>query len=889
MEPQEGKIYSMLTQQIRRKFLYYFREHGHTIVPSSSVAAHGDPTLLFTNAGMNQFKDVFLGNSFRHYTKAASSQKCIRVGGKHNDLENVGHTGRHLTFFEMLGNFSFGDYFKKEAIQFAWDVSINVFGFEKDRIWATIYQNDEETFEYWRAHIPQERICRFGVKQNFWAMGDTGPCGPCSELLYDRGPSYGKAASPLEDVDETRYLEFWNLVFMQSNRDEKGILSALPMPSIDTGAGLERIVNLKMGVDSVYDTDILRELITSIEHLSQVSYSCDNEEKAAPFRVIADHLRCLAFAIADGIQPSNVDRGYVLRKVLRRAVRYGRTLGLVNPFLAQLFPTLIALMGEDYPELITSKERIEELLITEEEAYLRTLRRGGNLLSQVIDQAKTEKRKITGDEAFRLKDTYGFPLEEILLLARDAGLAVDTKRYTALEEEARERSRGARQTTTQIAADHFFSNHVREHGSAEFLGYGQLTAEAKVTGIVVNDQFVSTLSPGKEGILLLNRTPFYAESGGQVGDTGTLRAAETIIEVTDCQTPFKGVIAHVCKAIKGGIKVGDYLKAEVDSNRRQKIANNHTATHLLHWALCHVLGDHVKQAGSVVNENRLRFDFNHHKALTQIEIRKIEDLVNQKVRENRQVFAYDVPLEDVQKNNKIKQFFGEKYEQIVRVIDIDDSKELCGGTHTRATGNIGYFRIAKEGSIAAGLRRIEAVTGSEAETLSRQDQNLIEKISEKLKCTPSKAALRLEKLIEENKALIQDLQTVKSMQLKETVKSLLTKVETIEGISLIAQIIPLAPIELKDCAEEAINQLSPCIVILGTISGSKCQVLARVSQTLVDQGMSAKALIATLAPIIGGKGGGKAHFAQAGGALPEKLEEAFSFIREWVKNFQKSN
>ncbi len=461
----------MLTQEIRRKFLNYFREKEHTVVPSSPVVPHDDPTLLFINAGMNQFKDVFLGKSRRDYTKAASSQKCIRVGGKHNDLENVGHTRRHLTFFEMLGNFSFGDYFKEDAIRFAWEVSTQVFGFEPSRIWPTVFKEDDEAFEIWTQYVPANRITKMDAKTNFWAMGDTGPCGPCSELLYDRGPKYGDGATPLEDLEETRFLEFWNLVFMQFNRDENGIMHSLPKPSIDTGSGLERVVNLKMNVDSVYDTDVLYAIISKVEAVSGVPYPKDSGEKAAPFRVIADHLRCLSFAIADGVQPSNVDRGYVLRKVLRRAVRYGRALKMDRPFLAEVLPALIETMGDDYPELVKSRQRIEEILTVEEEAFIRTLRRGGNILNQVIDKAQGEKRKITGDEAFKLKDTYGFPLEEILLLAKDASLGVDTKRYAELEEEARERSRSVHKSAKQIASENLFADFAKKHKESEFLGY----------------------------------------------------------------------------------------------------------------------------------------------------------------------------------------------------------------------------------------------------------------------------------------------------------------------------------------------------------------------------------------------------------------------------------
>ncbi|HEY4831058.1 MAG TPA: alanine--tRNA ligase, partial [Waddliaceae bacterium] len=551
----------MLTKDLRLQFLKYFKQHHHTIVPSSPAFPHDDPTLLFTNAGMNQFKDVFLGDAVRDYTRAVTSQKCIRAGGKHNDLENVGHTRRHLTFFEMLGNFSFGDYFKADAIKFAWEVSTNIFKFDPNRIWPTIFYKDEEAFEIWSKYVPADRITRFDEKNNFWAMGETGPCGPCSELLYDRGPKYGDAPNPAADIQETRYLEFWNLVFMQYNRDEKGKENPLPKPSIDTGAGLERIVNLKMDVDSIYDTDVLRSLIARVEEISGISYPADESHKAAAFRVIADHLRCLSFAIADGAQPSNIDRGYVLRKILRRAVRYGRLLGMEKPFLANVLPRLIDTMGEDYPELIKSQTRIEEILTGEEDAFFRTLRRGGNILNQIIEEAEVHKRKIAGEEAFKLKDTYGLPLDEILLLAKDAGLGVDTDRYHELEQEAKERSRRIHKTTKQVASENLFAAHVKEHGESTFLGYTEQAANGKVTAIVVDGQFVKEISKDTDGLIILDSTPFYAEKGGQVGDTGILQAQGVLFEVNGCESPYKGVITHVGKMNEGTLQVGDSVTA----------------------------------------------------------------------------------------------------------------------------------------------------------------------------------------------------------------------------------------------------------------------------------------------------------------------------------------
>jgi len=871
----------MLTQEIRRKFLKYFQDHGHSIVPSSPVIPHDDPTLLFINAGMNQFKDVFLGETTRDYTRATSSQKCVRVGGKHNDLENVGHTKRHLTFFEMLGNFSFGDYFKEDSIRFSWEVSTEIFGFDPERIWPTVFQQDDEAFEIWKKYVPEDRITRFPEKHNFWAMGDTGPCGPCSELLFDRGPEYGDAPNPTADVAEERYMEFWNLVFMQYNRDASGKMEPLPKPSIDTGAGLERIVALKMGVDTVYDTDVLRALIDRVEEVSGKKYD-PNQENSAAYRVIADHLRCLAFAIADGVQPSNIERGYVLRKVLRRAVRYGRQLGMNKPFLAEVMPCLVEMMGGDYKELVTAQDRIAEILVSEEEAFIRTLKRGGNILNQIMEHAQKHGKQITGDEAFKLKDTYGFPLEEILLLAKDADLTVDTKRFGELEGEARERSRQVHKKTQQVASENLFMDYEAKHGECEFTGFTESSTEAEVTAIVVDDSLVQEISAGEEGMIVLNRTSFYSEKGGQVGDTGFLEAPDRIFEVNDCQSPYKNVIAHSGKVLKGKICVGDTLMATVDAQRHQRIANNHTATHLLHWALQKVLGEHVRQAGSVVDPERLRFDFSHHKALSSEEIRVIEDLVNTKIRENISVQGYEISYDEAQNREDIKQFFGEKYGATVRVVDMDYSKELCGGTHTSQVGNIGLFRIAKEGSIAAGIRRIEAVTGPEAEALSRESEDEIHDLATLLKTQPAKIPERVTKLVEENKALVQELKQAKISAMQGQIASFLEKVEHIGEIPFLSLELELSASDVKPFADALMDRWGSGVLVIGSKSDGKCQVLCRVSDDFVAKGIKAGEIIKQIAPLIEGGGGGKPNMAQAGGKAPQKLGEALGRAREIV-------
>lgn len=872
----------MLSQEIRRNFLQYFKNQKHTILPSSSVVPHEDPTLLFTNAGMNQFKDVFLGKSKRDYSRAATSQKCIRVGGKHNDLDNVGHTSRHLTFFEMLGNFSFGDYFKKEAIDFAWKISTEVFGFAPEKIWPTVFRNDDEAFELWTKYVSPEKITRFGEKENFWAMGDVGPCGPCSELLYDRGIEYGKAPNPMEDVDGERFLEFWNLVFMQYNRSQEGALHPLPKPSIDTGAGLERIIALKMGVDNVFETDILGGLISQIEKFSGISYN-PGDSRAPAFNVIADHLRCLSFAIADGAQPSNVDRGYVLRKILRRAVRYGRTLGFEEPFLAKILPHLVSVMGDDYSELQKSQNRIAEILTSEEEAFFRTLRRGGNLLNQIVERADQHDRKIGGDDAFKLKDTYGLPFEEILLLAKDLNLQVDIERYQFLEQEAKERSRKGQKATQQIAGENLYAHFEREQGPTKFLGYTQSSSVSKILGLVVNNEFVEKIEPGQEAAVILDQTSFYAEMGGQVGDTGKLEGPHQYFQVNDTKSPYKGIIVQIGVLREGVLSLGDLITATIDEERRQKIADNHTATHLLHWALHQVLGEHIKQAGSVVDPERLRFDFSHHKPLSEQEIRQIEDLVNAKIRENASVKWYEITYEEAQKKAEIKQFFGDKYGAKVRVIDIEFSKELCGGTHTSSVGNIGLFLIAKEGSIAAGIRRIEAVTGQEAIDFSRKSENVLNELATQLKTQPGKIQERITKLLEENQKQEKELQIVKEVERKKQIERLLKKTSIVQGITLVAEKIDVAPDQLKTYAEDLLQQLGSSCIVLGTVSPDKCHLFVRVSEDLVDKGIKANELIKMLSPMIEGSGGGKPNAAQAGGKAIHSLEKALSEVKNLIK------
>ena len=856
----------MLSQEIRRNFLKYFKEHHHRVIPSSSVVPHEDPTLLFTNAGMNQFKDVFLGKAVRDYKTAATSQKCIRVGGKHNDLDNVGHTSRHLTFFEMLGNFSFGDYFKEKAIHYAWEVSTKVYQFDPDKIWITVFREDDEAAELWKKIVPQSRIVRMDEKDNFWAMGDTGPCGPCSELYYDRGPRYGDAASVKEDVTGDRYIEFWNLVFMQFNRDASGKMAPLPKQSIDTGSGLERVVALKMGVDNLFATDILRGLISQIEQVTGKKYHPQDHDMAPAFHVIADHIRSLSFAIADGAQPSNVERGYVLRKLVRRAVRYGRMLSIQDPFLAKILPRLVALMGDDYPELKSAESRIAEILTLEEESFLRTLKRGGNILNGVISDAKGRPQKeITGEEAFKLKDTYGLPLEEILLIAKDSHLTVNLDAYQILEEQAREKSKAAHVKEAQHVEDSTYKDFAAKH-PAKFVGYTEEKIEAKIQGILIGGIFTSEIRSGDEGLIFLDQTPFYAEKGGQIGDTGILSHGSFQFKVTDCKSPFPGVIAHLGVCESGTLRVGDSISASIDHSRREMIQNNHTATHLLHWALVQVLGSHIKQAGSLVEPTRFRFDFNHHKALSKEDLQKVEDLVNEKIRENKPVKSYELAFDEVQKMPEIKQFFGDKYGAKVRVIDIEESKELCGGTHTSRTGNIGYFRIIKEGSIAAGVRRIEATSGKGAEELVRMHEKELE--------------AKIQTQIEEKKQIEHHLKAARRVVLKEMAISLVQKTSHVGSIPLLATIASVESDELGSLAEEISGRFSSGVILLAARAEGRCQVLLKVTADYVKKGLNAAQILKEVAPLVGGSGGGRPDTAQAGGKSPEHLEKLFEKVRE---------
>ena len=876
---------AMLSQEIRHKFLSYFKEKNHILVPSSPTVPHDDPSLLFINAGMNQFKDVFLGKSERDYKRATSAQKCIRVGGKHNDLDNVGHTSRHMTFFEMLGNFSFGDYFKKEAIDFAWEVSTEVFQFDPERIWVSIFETDEEAFELWKPHINEKHIIRLGADENFWSMGDTGPCGPCSELLYDRGDKFGPATNPFEDKTGERYPEFWNLVFMQYNRDSQGKMHPLPKPCVDTGAGLERIVSFMMDAPNVFQSDILSALIERIEELSGKKYDPKDPHHAAAFHVIADHLRALAFAIADGVQPSNVDRGYVLRKILRRAVRYGRLLGFNQPFLADVFPRLLSVMGSDFHELKSAETQIKEILTLEEESFFRTLKRGGNILNTIIEKAeKATRKEISGQDAFKLKDTYGFPLEEILLIAKDAELTVNLDSYDILEKQARERSRQAKEEHKHQIETTIFEDFIKHHGISQFIGYEETKAEATIKGLIVNGKLVDTMEPGQEGCVILDITPFYPEKGGQIGDKGSLSHNKAHFTVQDCQTPYPGVIAHHGILNEGVLFIGEPVLTTIDQNYRMEIAKHHTATHLLHWALQHILGSHIRQAGSLVEASRLRFDFNHHKALSKEEIEEIEKCVNAKIWGQLPLKTYELSMEEVQKHPEIKQFFGEKYGTTVRVVDINnESKELCGGTHVKNVGQVGYFRIVKEGSIAKGVRRIEAVLGEKAEALRYQTDKELSNIATLLQSPSSQVEEAIHHLIKENERFKEQALFLRKKHLAELATSLMAQIKKSGKTPILSATVDVLKNELVELANDLIERMQTGVLLLCLIEGEKCQLLVRVSPDLVKKGIHANSLIQSISKLIGGSGGGKKESAQAGGKNPKGVIIAFDKIQELLE------
>ncbi|HBB7805431.1 alanine--tRNA ligase [Escherichia coli] len=870
---------SKSTAEIRQAFLDFFHSKGHQVVASSSLVPHNDPTLLFTNAGMNQFKDVFLGLDKRNYSRATTSQRCVRAGGKHNDLENVGYTARHHTFFEMLGNFSFGDYFKHDAIQFAWELltSEKWFALPKERLWVTVYESDDEAYEIWEKEvgIPRERIIRIGdnkgapyASDNFWQMGDTGPCGPCTEIFYDHGDHIwgGPPGSPEEDGD--RYIEIWNIVFMQFNRQADGTMEPLPKPSVDTGMGLERIAAVLQHVNSNYDIDLFRTLIQAV---AKVTGATDLSNKS--LRVIADHIRSCAFLIADGVMPSNENRGYVLRRIIRRAVRHGNMLGAKETFFYKLVGPLIDVMGSAGEDLKRQQAQVEQVLKTEEEQFARTLERGLALLDEEL--AKLSGDTLDGETAFRLYDTYGFPVDLTADVCRERNIKVDEVGFEAAMEEQRRRAREA----SGFGAD--YNAMIRVDSASEFKGYDHLELNGKVTALFVDGKAVDAINAGQEAVVVLDQTPFYAESGGQVGDKGELKGANFSFAVEDTQK-YGQAIGHIGKLAAGSLKVGDAVQADVDEARRARIRLNHSATHLMHAALRQVLGTHVSQKGSLVNDKVLRFDFSHNEAMKPEEIRAVEDLVNAQIRRNLPIETNIMDLEAAKAKGAMA-LFGEKYDERVRVLSMGDfSTELCGGTHASRTGDIGLFRIISESGTAAGVRRIEAVTGEGAIATVHADSDRLNEVAHLLKGDSNNLADKVRSVLERTRQLEKELQQLKEQAAAQESANLSSKAIDVNGVKLlVSELSGVEPKMLRTMVDDLKNQLGSTIIVLATVVEGKVSLIAGVSKDVTDR-VKAGELIGMVAQQVGGKGGGRPDMAQAGGTDAAALPAALASVKGWV-------
>ncbi|EFB4131610.1 alanine--tRNA ligase [Escherichia coli] len=870
---------SKSTAEIRQAFLDFFHSKGHQVVASSSLVPHNDPTLLFTNAGMNQFKDVFLGLDKRNYSRATTSQRCVRAGGKHNDLENVGYTARHHTFFEMLGNFSFGDYFKHDAIQFAWELltSEKWFALPKERLWVTVYESDDEAYEIWEKEvgIPRERIIRIGdnkgapyASDNFWQMGDTGPCGPCTEIFYDHGDHIwgGPPGSPEEDGD--RYIEIWNIVFMQFNRQADGTMEPLPKPSVDTGMGLERIAAVLQHVNSNYDIDLFRTLIQAV---AKVTGATDLSNKS--LRVIADHIRSCAFLIADGVMPSNENRGYVLRRIIRRAVRHGNMLGAKETFFYKLVGPLIDVMGSAGEDLKRQQAQVEQVLKTEEEQFARTLERGLALLDEEL--AKLSGDTLDGETAFRLYDTYGFPVDLTADVCRERNIKVDEAGFEAAMEEQRRRAREA----SGFGAD--YNAMIRVDSASEFKGYDHLELNGKVTALFVDGKAVDAINAGQEAVVVLDQTPFYAESGGQVGDKGELKGANFSFAVEDTQK-YGQAIGHIGKLAAGSLKVGDAVQADVDEARRARIRLNHSATHLMHAALRQVLGTHVSQKGSLVNDKVLRFDFSHNEAMKPEEIRAVEDLVNAQIRRNLPIETNIMDLEAAKAKGAMA-LFGEKYDECVRVLSMGDfSTELCGGTHASRTGDIGLFRIISESGTAAGVRRIEAVTGEGAIATVHADSDRLSEVAHLLKGDSNNLADKVRSVLERTRQLEKELQQLKEQAAAQESANLSSKAIDVNGVKLlVSELSGVEPKMLRTMVDDLKNQLGSTIIVLATVVEGKVSLIAGVSKDVTDR-VKAGELIGMVAQQVGGKGGGRPDMAQAGGTDAAALPAALASVKGWV-------
>ena len=871
----------MKSADIRQAFLDYFAQQGHTVVPSSSLVPHDDPTLLFTNAGMNQFKDCFLGREKRDYVRAVSSQRCVRAGGKHNDLENVGYTARHHTFFEMLGNFSFGDYFKHDAIRFAWEflTGDNWMKIPKEKLWVTVYASDDEAYDIWAKDIgvPVERIIRIGdnkgapyASDNFWQMGDTGPCGPCTEIFYDHGEGIwgGPPGSPEEDGD--RYIEIWNLVFMQFDRQPDGELKPLPKPSVDTGMGLERISAVLQHVHSNYDIDLFQALLKAAADATGTS---NLEEKS--LRVIADHIRSASFLICDGVIPSNEGRGYVLRRIIRRALRHGHKLGQEKPFFHRLVAALAAQMGDAYPELRDNQARIEKALLAEEEQFARTLADGMKVLESAI--ADLSGTVIPGDVVFTLYDTHGFPTDLTNDVARERGLSIDMDGFEACMAEQRERSRGA----DAFAAD--YSDRLQIDASTDFSGYDQLDDQATVVALYRDGEEVKTLQSGETGMVVLDRTPFYAESGGQVGDIGLLAVGAAQFRVQDTRKRARAFV-HIGVVEGGALNAGDKVSANVDSERRKAIMRNHSATHLMHAALRKVLGDHVSQKGSLVNADYLRFDFSHGEAVSAEQVAQIEALVNEQILANTPVTTQLMNIEQAKKAGAMA-LFGEKYDADVRVLSMgrdNFSMELCGGTHVSRTGDIGLFKIIAEGASSSGVRRIEAVSGARALEEMRRLERSVTQIAGLLKTSKEQVLGRVEQLVARSRDLEKEIDRLKQKLASGSGNDLLSSVKDINGVKLLATALDGADGKtLRTAVDQLKDKLGSGVILLAAVEGDRVSLVAGVTKDLTER-FNAGELVRLASEKLGGKGGGRADMAQGGGSNPSALNDALAAAEAWA-------
>jgi alanyl-tRNA synthetase len=870
----------MKSSEIRQKFLDYFASKGHTIVASSSLVPHEDPTLLFTNAGMNQFKDVFLGFDKRPYTRATTSQKCVRAGGKHNDLENVGYTARHHTFFEMLGNFSFGDYFKRDAINYAWELLTVVFKLPKDKLTITVYAEDDEAYDIWTKEIgvPAERVIRIGdnkgaryASDNFWMMGDTGPCGPCTEIFYDHGEHIpgGPPGSPGEDGD--RFIEIWNNVFMQFNRDEQGVLHPLPKPSVDTGMGLERISAVLQHVHANYEIDLFQALIKEAARLTYC-----NDLDSPSLKVLADHIRACSFLIADGVIPGNEGRGYVLRRIIRRAIRHGYKLGAREAFFYKMVPALEIQMGVAYPELTASLVRVMEILKQEEERFFATIEHGMAILeADLAEMAKSGSKVFNGETAFKLHDTFGFPLDLTQDVCREHGVTVDAAAFDKAMAQQKEQARAAGKF--KMAANLEYSG-----PSTTFHGYDTLEHKGNILALYKEGTSVNELNEGEMGVVVLDDTPFYAESGGQVGDSGELRSTHGIFAVEDTQKIQAAVFGHHGVVKTGKLTVGNSVQARVDVAARSRTMRNHSATHLMHKALREVLGTHVQQKGSQVDADKTRFDFVHTQPMTDEEIRKVEDIVNTEILDNSECRSRVMAIEDAQKTGAMM-LFGEKYGDEVRVLDIGSSIELCGGTHVKRTGDIGLFKIVAESGVAAGVRRVEAVTGTGALARIKLQQQQLQQVADAVKSQPQEAAARVAQIIDNVKALEKELSALKSKLASSQGDELVTQAVDINGVKVLAVKMEGADATtLRETMDKLKDKLKTAAIVLAAVADGKVSLIAGVTADTTSK-VKAGELVNFVAQQVGGKGGGRPDMAQAGGTQPENLAAALAGVNDWVK------